>query len=538
MLSNLLVKKSPSPLSSNKRQNENEEQQLFTNTFSMEQTSSFISSSNNHNNNNNKRCRPIQSKSLTRATDIHPHRQYPNKLQIFQPSTAEDKEKETQNITTRTYERQFEKRRRSSSETQSQQYNRDVDIKREYLKCLNDLTDEYEKLQQQGQSLQNRKNITAYKVNKEYESHHQPRSINRIENYDTYQRSSSETSLYRRLKPVIKTDFNLSNDNLTSLNYALNQQQQTLLLKPIHVRSLKTSIPDVRKITTIEGQTRPIEFIIRKPIHTIPVEHSSTYSTRSKRGSRYHTVDITSTLQRERRLSGEYEFSSRPQQVQSTSLNKSMEFSLPTSTYSSHHSSTIVKQNRLPESSIRFDNIQRKLKGEHELHYIDQPIQSGSMGSVELIVPKSLTQQHKHTTTIVTEKQPSRRVLEITGSGKKQKSEHEIKYFHDKVHIEEEIEVKLPKPKFEHAEHTTTVVKQTRSTIPTIEGHHELKIIEQPIETTADMMQLLIEKPRLPAEHSTTMIKEQQGKTQTITIDRMKPIPGKEYLFVNELFSF
>jgi hypothetical protein len=124
---------------------------------------------------------------------------------------------------------------------------------------------------------------------------------------------------------------------------------------------------------------------------------------------------------------------------------------------------------------------------------------------------------------MMTETQPHRRVLEITGSGKRMESEHERKYFHDTVRIEEEIEVKLPKQKHEQAEHSATIIKHSRGKGPiieidttqrTIEGEHETRIFQDSIETKADAMQLLIAKPQIPAEHSTTLVKEQRGKSQ------------------------
>ena len=76
MLSDLLVKKSPSPTISRKRTIDTSQQEQF-NTRSFKQESSFISS------NNNKRYRPTQSQSLTRHDNYQHIRQYPKTLEIF-----------------------------------------------------------------------------------------------------------------------------------------------------------------------------------------------------------------------------------------------------------------------------------------------------------------------------------------------------------------------------------------------------------------------------------------------------------------------
>jgi hypothetical protein len=583
MLSDLLVEMSPSPILSRKRQFETNHQQQSSssseNTRSYKQESSFISS-NNNNNNNNKRSRPLESQSLTRHEDYRRIRQYPKTLEIFIPSNTNEK----QTTITRNYE--YEKRR-SLSENVKQQSKNNFDVEREYLRCLDDLTDEYEKLKRQKTSFDNQKKNTTYERTEHYEN--------------TYQRSLSDGLVSKRLKPIIRNDLTLSEDDLFDMEYLLKRKER---LKPIHIHSSTNSLagetsikyvhterspievllpkPQIittqgehsstiikdsrhsnRKITTnihqqlrrrtIEGQhelriiekaitsdqTRPIEFTIPKPIQTLPIEHSSTHVVQSKKGVRFHTNDLSDMLTRERTLSGEHELRIISQPIRSSSHNKPVELLFPkpilSSTQSSHHSSTIVKQNRTPKSSLLLDNIQTTLKGEHELRLINQPIQSGSNNSVELIVPKSIRDTAEHTTTIVTETQPHRRVLEITGSGKQMESEHEKKYFHDTVRIEEEIEVKLPKHKYEQAEHSATIIKHSHGKGPiieidttqqTIQGEHETKIFEKSIETVADAMELLIPKPKLPAEHSTTIIKGQHGKSQTFTIDRTKPIPG------------
>ncbi|CAF5146639.1 unnamed protein product, partial [Rotaria magnacalcarata] len=238
------------------------------------------------------------------------------------------------------------------------------------------------------------------------------------------------------------------------------------------------------------GQNQAVEFTIPKPIEIPPAEHSSTFVVESKKGGRFQTLDISSALTGEHTLSGEHELRVISEPISAGLHNKAVELLFPKPPLPpppSHHSSTVVKQTRAPPSSVVFDNIQTTLKGEHELRRVDQPIESGAMDSVELIVPKSFTETAEHTTTIVTETQPHRRVLEITGSGKKMESEHETKYFHDAVRIEEEIEVKLPKQQIELPEHTTTIIKHSRGRGPiievdttqrTIQGEHETKIIE------------------------------------------------------------
>ncbi|CAF3722525.1 unnamed protein product [Rotaria socialis] len=533
MLPDRFVKKSSPPLSQHKRHSENEQQQkkqqqLFANPYSLGQESSFISSSNNHNHNNNKRYRPTETQSLTRATDFHHNRQYPTKLQIFQPSVTNNKEQQKQNKTTTCYEYEYEleKRRRSSSENNNQQYRNDLNIHRESLDCLNDLTDEYKILPRENNSLNNQKNKTIYET-KQQDQHSEgvyrclPKSVSRTEDQTTYQHSLSENLLYKQLKPLVKTVLTLSVDNIKTLDYSLQHQQR--LVKPIHIHSSTNSVPDetsikyvraerlpaeavlsksqitktqgdhsstvvkdvryaCREVTTnihqplrrrtIEGQhelrvfdkpitsgtIQPVESTIFKPIETLPMKHSSINITRSARGDRFHTVDIGSTLTHQRTQSGPYDLHNRFGSIQSNLSKKSVEFSLPTST---HHSSTIVKLNRTPASSVFLDKVQTQIKGQREVRFADQPIQPGSAKTVESIVPKSIMKQVEHTTTIVTEKQPSRRVLEITGSGKK---------------------------------------------------------------TKADMMQLLIEKPTLPAEHSSTIIK---GQPQSFTIGQTQPILGQ-----------
>jgi hypothetical protein len=581
---------SPSPPSSRKRQFEINQQlqqgSSPTNTRSYEQESSFISS------NNNKRSRPLQTQSLTRHEDHQRIRQYPRTLEIFIPTNTNEKET--------TIKRSYEyERRRSLSENSKQPRRNDLEIANEYLRCLDDLTDEYENLKRQKKSFDNQKTKTTENYESiEKISRHQPIQIE-----NTYQRSLSESLLYKRLKPIIRSDFTLSEDELFNMEYRLKHKER---LKPIRIHSSTNSIPGEtsikyvlterapvevlvpkpqiltrqgehsstivkdtrhlsRKITTnihqqprrrtIEGQhelriieqpiksnrTRKVEFTIPKPIEKFPAEHSSTFLVKSKKGGRFHTIDISKSLTHERTIPGEHELRVISQPIRSNLYNKPVELLFPKPKYSSssssssHHSSTIVKQNRTPKSSFIFDNIQTKIKGEHELRFIDKPIESGPGNSVELIVPKNVMDTAEHTTTIITETQPNRRVLEITGSGKKMESEHERKYFHDTVRIEEELEVKLPKQKYEQAEHSATVIKHSRGKGPIIEidttqrkiqGEHETKIFEDFIETKADEMQLLIAKPKIPAKHSTTVIKGQRGKLQTYAIDRTQPIPG------------
>ncbi|CAF3405101.1 unnamed protein product [Rotaria sp. Silwood1] len=583
---------SPSPPSSHKRQNQTAQQSLI-NTHSLKQPSSLISS-----NNTNKRYRPSQSLSLTRTNNFQHVRQYPMKLEIFKPSSTNNREYEKQTTIIRNYDYEIQNRQRSSSENKKQQYKNDFNMEQEYLRCLNDVKNEYENLQREKKSFDNRKNKTTYETTKQYENvektyhhhhHHQPRSINKIQNNisnqtetnNTCQRSLSETLLHKNFKPIIKTDITLSDENLKAMEYCLQHQQR--LIKPIHIHSSANFIPGERSIKYVHTERSPVEIILpkpqitktheehtsaivkdirntnrgtmttihqkprsrsiegerelrifQKPIETLPIEQLSTNVIKSKTSDHLHTFNLNNTLTRQRTLSGEYKFRRIPEPMQTNLYNQQVNLLFPKST---HHSSTIVKQNRIPKSSIVLDNIQTKLKGEHELRLVDKPIQAGPTNSVELVVPKSITKIPEHTTTIVTEQQPHRRVLQVTGSGKKQISEHETKYFHDTVRIEEEIEVKLPKTKLEQVEHSATIIKHNRGKAPIIEidatqkkieGEHLIKILNEPIETTPDTMQLLVKKPKLSAEYSTTMIKEQHKQQQQIlTTDRTQPIPAE-----------
>ena len=589
MLSDLLVKSSPSPPISRKRQMETsgqQQQQSFvrTHTYETEEESSF------------KRSRPLQSQSLTRHEDYRQLRQYPRMLQIFKPSTTVNREQEKQTTITRSYECQ--KQRSASEHLKQSQPQTQLDMHRRYLRCLDDLNDEYEKLKRQKRSLENQKKTTSYETSESFQSieqirHHRPTQVE-----TSYQRSLSEGLLHQRMKPLATKDITLSEEDVFTMEYRLKPKER---LKPIRIHSSSSSIPGEtsikyvqterrpvevlvpkpqiisthgehsstivkdtrhtsRKVTTnirqqprrrtIEGQhelriieqpitseqTRPVEFTVPKPA---PVEHTSTFMVQSRKGGRFQTMDISRTLAGERILSGEHELRVISEPIQASSRNKPVELLFPkplfSSSASSSHSSTIVKQNRTPKSSVVVDNIQTTLKGEHELRYIDQPIQSGPGSSVEIIVPKSVTDTIEHTTTMITNTQPHRRVLEITGSGKTMASEHERKYYHDTVRVEEEIEVKLPKQTREQVEHSSTIVKHSRGKAPiieidtsrrTIQGDHETKIVEQSVETRAEAMELLIAKPQVPAEHSTTIIKGQRGKPQRITIDRTQTIPG------------
>jgi hypothetical protein len=568
------MKMSPSPPVPRKRQIEtNQQQQSSDITRSFEQESSFTSS-----NNNKKRSRPLLSHSLTRNDDYRHVRQYPKTLEIFKPQSANEK----QTTITRSYEYQVEKKRRSSSENLRKPRPNNFELEREYSRCLDDLRDEYENLKRQKKSLDNQKNKTTYETTEQYEriqeTYHQPR-INQFSNENTYQRSLSENILHKRLKPIHIHSSTNSIPGETSIKYVSIERSpvEVLLPKPqiyttqgehtstivkdtrhltrkitttIHQQPRRRTIEGEHELRIIEkpitsGQTLPVEFTIRKPIETLPVEHSSTYVVKSRKGGRFHTLDISSTLTREHVLSGEHELRVISQPIRSSLHNKPVEFSFPkpilTSSQSSQHSSTVVKQNRTPKSSLILDNIQTRLKGEHELRYVDKPIQSGPGDSVEFIVPKSVTDTVEHTSTFVTTTQPQRRVLEITGSGKKQESEHETKYFQDTVRIEEELEVKLPKQKHEQVEHSSTIIKHSRGKGPiieidttqkTIEGEHELRIVEDSIETKSDTMELLVPKPKIPSKHSTTIIKGQRGKSQILTIDRRQTISGTNYFLI------
>jgi hypothetical protein len=691
MLSDLLVKMSPSPPLPRKRHIETIQQQQqqtsATNTRSYEQEYEHRRQSSFSSSNANKRYRPLQA-SLERAQSLSREDEcrrqpYPKSIDVFIPYDVLEKERNQQGekstTMTRSYEYEVEERRRTSSASAKQQRKTDFDEEREYLRCLRDLTNEYEKTKRQKKSLDNRKKKTTVDTQEEYESIEEvyrqrpvtttkttteeitqrsmyripstsTTSINRVNQFEKQfvdnfsvrpeqqqqstisystrnegqqrltesQRSFSEELLYKRLIPTAKqlyttsattseAGFATSDDDLTTMEYRLKRKER---LKPIRIYSSTSSIPgetsvkyvrterqpvqllvpkpqvittqgehsstvvkDVRRSigkkttnihqqhqrATIEGehelrvikepisagQTRPFEFTVPKPIETLPAEHSSTFVVESKKGGRYQTLDISSALTRDHTLEGEHELRVISEPISAGLHNKAVELLFPKPPLPpppSHHSSTIVKQTRAPPSSVVIDNIQTTLKGEHELRLVEKPVQSGPADSVELIVPKSVTETAEHTTTIVTETQPHRRVLEITGSGKKMESEHETRFFRDSVRVEEEIELKLPKQQAERAEHTTTIVKHSRGKGPiievdntqrTIEGEHETKIIEESIEARADSMQLLVAKPQIPAEHSTTLVKEQRGKPQIYAIDRTQPIPGK-----NPKFSF
>ncbi|UJR28306.1 hypothetical protein I4U23_009551 [Adineta vaga] len=376
-----------------------------------------------------------------------------------------------------------------------------------------------------------------------------------------------------RLKPIRIHSSTSSIPGETSIKYVRTERQPVELLVPkpqvitTQGEHSTTVVKDVRRSTgkvttnlrqqhqrtTIEGehelriikepitsgQNLPFEFTIPKPVDTLPAEHSSTFVVESKKGGRFQTLDVSSALTREHTLTGEHELRVISEPISTGLRNKAVELLFPKPPLPpapSQHSSTVVKQTRALPSSLIIDNIQTTLKGEHELRLVDKPIQSGAIDSVELIVPKSVTEIAEHTTTIITETQPQRRVLEITGSGRKMESEHETKFFRDSVRVEEEVEVRLPKPQIERAEHTTTIVKHSRGKGPIIEvdtthrrieGEHETRFVEESIEAKADSMQLLISKPQIPAEHSTTIVKEQRGKSQIYSIDRTKPIPGE-----------
>ena len=606
MLSDLLVKPSPSPPPPpppppsivRKRQMETSGasggQQTFvsTRTVEEEEQTSF------------KRSRPVQSQSLTRHEDYRNLRQYPRTLQIFKPSTAVGQEQEKQTTITRSYEYQ---KQRSASENYKQQQQRQpppldqVNLHREYRRCFDDLTDEYEKLQRQKRSLENQKKTSSYETSESFQSIEQIRRHPRpIQVESSYQRSLSEGLLHQRTKPLTTKDITLSEEDVFTMEYRLQPKER---LKPIRIHSSSSSIPGETSIKYVQTERRPVEVLVPKPqiisthgehsstivkdtrhtsrkittnIHQQPrrrtiegqhelriieqpinseqtraveftvakptsAEHSSTFMIQSRKGGRFQTMDVSRSLAGERTLSGEHELRVISEPIQASTHNKPVELLFPkplfsSSSSSSHHSSTIVKQNRTPKSSVVLDNIQTKLKGEHELRFIDQPIQSGPAESVELIVPKSVTDTVEHSTTMITTTKPNRRVLEITGSGKTMASEHERKYYHDTVRVEEEIEVKLPKQTREQVEHSSTIVKHSRGKGPiieidtsrrTIQGEHETKIVEQSIETKADVMELLIAKPQASAEHSTTIIKGHRGKPQRVAIDRTQPIPGR-----------
>jgi hypothetical protein len=157
MLSDLLVEMSPSPPSSRKRHIETTQQQSSTNTRSYEQEYEHRRKSSFTSSNANKRYRPLQAsleraQSLSREDESH-RRQYPKSIDVFIPYDILEKERNQQGTKsttmTRSYEYEIEERRRSSSASTKQQRKTDFDEEREYLRCLQDLTNEYEKNKRQ-----------------------------------------------------------------------------------------------------------------------------------------------------------------------------------------------------------------------------------------------------------------------------------------------------------------------------------------------------------------------------------------------------
>ena len=559
------------------------------------------------------RSRPViqsadRTQSLTRHDDYRRIRQHPKSLAVFVPSDTRSRGETT---ITRSYEYELEEKRSHSSPNNVKPLRRDdFNIGREYRRCLNDLTDEYEKLQRQQNRRQS--NVT-YETTDEFQSveqmsYRRPTAQNLSSRFgyeDTYQRSLSEGLLHQRRQPLVSRNVAISEDELTKMEYRLQPKER---LKPIHIHSSNTSIPgqtsvkyvqtertpvevrlpkpqifsaqgehsstifkdvqqSTRRITTnihqpqrrktIEGvhelriieqpiaygRSQPVEFTVPKPVESAPVEHSSTFVVKSRKGGRFNTLDISQSLGSERTLAGEHELRIVEEPIRSNSYNQPVQLVFPKLTYptsSSHHSSTVVKQTRAPISSLRLDHIQTMLQGEHELRLFDRPIQAGPAESVELIVPKSVTETAEHTSTILTETQPRRRVLEIVGSGRTMPSEHERTYFLDTVRVEETVEVKLPKHKRPHGDHSATIVKHSRGQQPIIDidtsrsvmqGEHEMRILNESIETRADAMHLLIAKPQQPAEHSTTVVKGQRGQSQRIALGNTSMIPGRPAAF-------
>ncbi|CAF4415499.1 unnamed protein product, partial [Adineta steineri] len=129
----------------------------------------------------NKRHRPLQSQSLTRYDDYRRLRQYPKTLEIFIPMDTNDNNTEKQSTIKRSFEYEVEKKKRSSSENLRQQRpQHDFEVELEYLRCLDDLTNEYEKLKRQKKPVDNRKKkTTTYETTEQFESiekiyHNQP----------------------------------------------------------------------------------------------------------------------------------------------------------------------------------------------------------------------------------------------------------------------------------------------------------------------------------------------------------------------------
>ena len=608
----MLVKMSPSPPSSPRkislRPDQEPQTSSFIDTQSIEQQSSFLSSRSQP-----QRSRPVpvlspyeRTQSLTRNDNYRRIQQYPKTLEIFIPT---DKDRSVQSTVSRSYEYEVKENRRPAPAPGKSTRTKEFDIEREYVRCLNDVVDEFDKRYGEKTLVDQGRNTKTHETREHYENFEEIRRYpqvnrhvsNRVDNQTTYQRSLSEGLLHQRSKPLASKDITISDEDLWKIEHRLHPKER---LKPIHIHTSNSSIPgetsikyvraeripveillpkpqlvttqgehsstvvkdvrhSTRKVTTnihqperrktIEGEhelriiekpissgeTRPVEFTVPKPLESFPVEHSSTLVVKSKKGGRFHTLDISSTLTREHTLSGEHELRVISEPIRSHPQNKPVELVFPKPTLSSsssHHTATIVKQTRAPKSSLTLDNIQTTLKGEHQFRLVDKPIQAGPGQSVELIVPKSVTDVAEHTTTLMTETQPHRRVLEITGSGKAIQAEHERKFFSDVVRVEEAVEVKLPKRKIEQVEHSATIVKHSRGHQPIIEidsrgktmvGEHQTKIVQESIETTADAMHLLVAKPRLPAEHSTTVVKGARGRPQVLTFDHTQPIPGK-----------
>ena len=554
--------------------------------------------------NNIRRTRPThvlssheRTQSLSRQENYGRLRHYPKTLEIFIPFKNHENHTNEQKIT-RTYEYEIEERRRSSSAHNTNRIHQQSNIERQYIHCMDELTRELEKRYQHHHD---------YQIKDQYEkfqqSHRSPQTTNQYRTDDQiqYQRSLSENLLHQRSKPMITKSINISDENLSKMEYRLQPKDR---YTSIHIHSSNNSIPGdtsikyvradrspveirlpkpqiftqqgthsstvvkdirqpIRKITTnihqtqrrrtIEGQhdlriietpmnaghTRPVEFTVPKPTESTPIEHSSTLLVNSRKGGRFQTLDTSSSLTRPRTLSGEHELRVIPEPIRSNNINRPVELRFPKAIIpapTTHHSSTIVKQARTPPSSLVLDHIRTKLKGEHELRIVNKPIESGPGDGIELIVPKRVTDQSEHTSTVLTETRPSRRVLEITGSGKRMKSEHERKFYSDRVRVEEEIEVKLPKTKLEQIEHSTTIVKHSRGHQPVIEidttgkkiaGDHQTKIIQKAVETVAEAMQLIVAKPKPPSEHSTTIIKSPRTRTETVAIGKKPLIPGK-----------
>lgn len=187
MLSDLLVEMSPSPPTVRKRLFETNSQQqqqqqylqrgssmnsrAYEEAYEERRQSSFTSA------NNNKRYRPLRAslertQSATREDEYY-RRQYPKSIDVFIPFDVIERERNSRagksTTMTQNYEFEMEEKRRSSSLSGKQARRTELDEETEYLRCLRELTDQFEKTKRQKKSSDNRKR-TAIDTQEEYES--------------------------------------------------------------------------------------------------------------------------------------------------------------------------------------------------------------------------------------------------------------------------------------------------------------------------------------------------------------------------------